>query len=136
MLIKSSKKVKYYGDPACFAECSTDGQAATAAPGIVTLAPLLTHCSRQLDRFIPKKEFPMHRQHDMHSGHPQDVLSFENRPEPVVQLMPQLPALLALSLALPRSTHSMCGTHSMHSSAETEGESCGQTVLLLQIRRD
>ena len=60
--------------------------------------------------------------------HPQDALAFEIRPAPVVRLVPQLPALLALSLALPHSAQSM---HSVHITAETEGESCVQTVLLL-----
>ena len=115
-----------HGDSACFAEHSTGGQAATAAPGLVTLAPLLTHCSRQLDRFVPGREFQAHTQHGTPSCHPQSALSFESRPGPVVRLMPQLPALLALSLALPHSVHSM------HSTADTEGKTCLQTVLLLQ----
>ena len=50
----------------------------------------------------------------------------------MVRLVPQLPALLALSLVLPCSAHSMRSTHSMHSTAETEGESFDHTVLLMQ----
>lgn len=116
----------------CFAACCADGQAATADPGLVTLAPLLTHCCRQLGQFIPEKEPHAHTPHAILS-HPQnDVLSFKSRPASVVQLVPQLPALLALSLALPHSTHSMRSVHSMHSTAESEGETHVQTALLLQ----
>lgn len=92
------------------------------------MVPVVTHCNRQLDRFIPDIKIQTYAQHDISSRHPVDpVVSFGNRPASAVELAPQLPALLALSLALPQSMHS---THSMHSGAGTEGEVCVQVVLL------
>lgn len=92
---------------------------------------MVTLCNRQLDRFIPDIKLQTYAQHDISSHHPADpVFSFGKRQASVVELAPQLPALLALSLALPQGMHS---THSMHSSAETEGEVCVQVVLLASM---
>ncbi|KAL3145731.1 hypothetical protein ABBQ32_003260 [Trebouxia sp. C0010 RCD-2024] len=105
-------------------ESCTDGQAAKANPSVSTLTPLLQHCNRQLDRLVPQS-VPLTQTH--HPGSSacclQDgVLSFRDRIGCAVRLELQLPALLALSLALPQSVQSMHSTDSMHTVPEPEGE--------------
>lgn len=105
----------------CLAESCTNGQAARAHPSVLPLTPLLQHCNRQLDRLIPNS-VPQLQTHqpDPPSSCPQERL--RGRIGCAVRMKPQLPALLALSLALPQSMQSMHSTDSMHSIPEPEGE--------------
>ena len=90
-------------------------------------AAMLAHCARQLDRLIPNWQPQMHAQYERPCRH---SVSAEQGPalrlnaaQPAVQLRPQLPALLALSLALVRRMHS---TLSM---TEPGGETCFQSLV-------